>query len=658
MAGGGFENRAGSAGAYRPDIDGLRALAVLPVTFYHADVPGFGGGFVGVDVFFVISGFLITRIIVAGVTTRAFSYAEFYERRARRLAPALILVALAVVLFTLLFRSPRDADIFGESVTLFSIFSANFFFYDQLDYFGDPVEFYPLLHMWSLAVEEQFYLFFPPLVAAIWAGARARTDRLFWALAVIAAASFLAAVAVVRFDPQLAFFHTPFRIWELLAGGLLALNAPAAGAAARGVAAWVGLGLIAASTMLYQSGMPFPGAAAAPPVAGAALLIWCADPRTLNGSPPPFVSRVLSAPPLVFVGLVSYGFYLWHWPALSAARYMSSAPLTLAEALGVLSVAFALSVATLYAVERPFRRPGAILSRRGVFAVCGGTVASLLLIGFLLQESRGWPGRFPGLEPLLSEDATKYGPRAGVCAPAQDRVDPALAAGLDPSFCLLHGAGAGRPTALLWGDSHLWALAPGLRLWAEAQEVTVYVAWSPICAPLIGYDRPGPTRFHDCGAHNAAAPAVAEALRVDAVVLAAQWSRYADALGDPEILAATARRLRDGGAAVMAVSEPPSFDGHPPTALFRAAATGAAPALDLTGAADRLKEPSRAAIGAAATAAAIPVVPLADVFCDAARCRVAAANGASFFADSHHLSRIGARAAAPWLLEQLAPFDL
>ncbi|MEL6318734.1 MAG: acyltransferase, partial [Pseudomonadota bacterium] len=256
---------------YRPDIDGLRALAVLSVALFHAEVPGFSGGFVGVDVFFVISGFLITRIIAAEAAEGRFSYWRFYERRARRLAPALFLVAAAVVAFTLLYRSPRDADIFGESVTLFAVFAANFFFYNQLDYFGDPAIFYPLLHMWSLAVEEQFYLVFPPLLLALWGLGAAR--RL-WALAAVAAASFGASLIAVASDPQLAFFHTPFRMWQLLAGGLLALApAPRLGAPARNALGFAGLALALAPVALYDKTTLFPGLAAAPPTLGAVLII-------------------------------------------------------------------------------------------------------------------------------------------------------------------------------------------------------------------------------------------------------------------------------------------------------------------------------------------------------------------------------------------------
>ena len=631
--------------SYRPDIDGLRALAVMAVALYHAEIPGFSGGFVGVDIFFVISGYLITRIIAAGARRGDFSFLDFYERRARRLLPALFLVATAVTLFTLAYKSPRDTAIFGESVSLFAVFAANFFFYDQLDYFADPAAFYPLLHTWSLAVEEQFYLIWPPLLLLLW---RWRPERVFAALAALAALSLAASVVAVAYDPQLAFFHTPFRLWQLGAGGLLALAPPVfAGGrgqrARRDGAAALGLALMVGSIAFYSDQTPFPGLAAIPPTLGAALVIAAGA-----GGEAGRVGALLSARPAVFVGLCSYSFYLWHWPALSAARYLSFEPLSIAQSIGVLVVAFLLAALTWAYVERPFRGAGQVLGRQGVFACAGAGIAAFLLFGWAVQETNGLPGRFPALAPLFTEDARRYGPAPASCAPLPGRrrgeIADDLLDGVDPRSCALRQAAEGRPVVALAGDSHAWALAPGLALWAEQADVTLYVLWSPTCPPFIGADRPVKTRFFDCARHNAAMPDVAKALGARHVLLAAQWSRYEPRLDLAAGITATAKALRDRGVEPVLIAEVPAQLGHTPTLVFRARSLDRPYPL----ARDRetLEVPLRAArdaVAQGAAAAKLRLLDPGDHLCPDGDCAVMSEDGATLYADSHHLNRIGAR---------------
>ncbi|MEM9725933.1 MAG: acyltransferase family protein [Pseudomonadota bacterium] len=682
--------------AYRADIDGLRAIAVLAVALFHAEIPGFSGGFVGVDIFFVISGFLITRIIAAEAAAGRFSYLRFYERRARRLAPALFVVVAAVAVFTLLYRSPRDADIFGESVSLFAVFAANFFFYNQLDYFGDPAVFYPLLHMWSLAVEEQFYLILPPLLLLFWRFGRGGA---LLALGALAAASFAAALIAMSHDPQLAFFHTPFRMWQLLAGGLLALAPPPRwSAGTRNALGLIGLALALAPVALYDKTTLFPGLAAAPPTLGAVLVIAAglgraagpkasapspsstrlglgpspdqrspagADPAPAaeNGPMGGIAARLLSAPPLVFIGLCSYSFYLWHWPALTAARFLSpgpmESPLSIPSALMVLAAAFGLSALTWAYVERPFRRPGGVLSGRGVAIGVASCVAALLLLGWVLQETRGLPARFPSLAPMFTEDARRYGLAPQDCARATRLVPEALRGEIDPGFCKAHDAGPDRPVALLWGDSHAWALAPGVARWAEAADVSLFVAWSATCPPLLGVDRPVQTRFHDCRRHNAAALRLAPALGVDQLILAAQWSRYHRRVNLTARLGETVAAARAAGAAPVLIGETPPAGVHAPTALFRAEMVGAPPGALPEDRAEALAPiaGSVADLEAAARAAAIPLWSPAPAICPRGGCVFQADDKAPLYADSHHLNRIGARRLGAALAEILGPHD-
>lgn len=634
---------------YRPDIDGMRAIAVLAVAGYHAEIPGFSGGFVGVDIFFVISGYLITRIIADAAARGAFSYWEFYERRARRILPALFVVGAAVAIFTVIYRSPRDVDIFGESVTLFAVFAANFFFYTQLDYFADPVEFYPLLHTWSLAVEEQFYLIFPPLFLLLSSLAPGRIGAV---LAGLAAVSLVASVVVVWFvDPQLAFFHTPFRMWELLAGGLLAvIRLPMAPAKAWEALAAFGAVLLAAPVLMYQSEMLFPGFAALPPVLGATLIVAAGlDGRST------VVGRMLSWPPLVYVGLASYSFYLWHWPALSAARYLTFQPLELLDRVGVLAIALALAVLSLHFIERPFRRGGGIVGRRGVFGLAAAGVAGFVVLGWALQETRGWPQRFAHLAPLTQRDASQYGLTPGRCAPALDAVREDLRGAIDPSFCAVSQPANPSARVFYWGDSHIWALAPGLAAAAEIEGWRSWLAWSAVCAPLIGFDRPGPTRFHDCAAHNRAAPALAADLQADIVVLAARWRAY-DASDVLQRLPETISQLSGAGARVVVIDQAPTLAFHAPTTLFRAAVIGRDHGFDLAPSTLETRTPEAVAEFRQVVEAAGGVyLSLFPALCSDAACRVTASDGAPLYADNHHLSRIGAREIGPFLARMLAP---
>lgn len=258
---------------YRTDIDGLRALAVLPVVFYHAGLPGPSGGFIGVDVFFVISGFLITSIVAGEIVDGRFSLVSFYERRARRILPALtcvILASFAVGWFILL---PEEFQDFGQSAIATSVFISNVYFAYTFDYFSRAAEFAPLLHTWSLAVEEQFYLFFPPLLMFLaWMG----WQRSFLIVVGLSLLSFVAGVIILPIRADWVFYLIPFRAWELGAGAALALASlqPPGNRAWREALALAGLAGILIPVFVFDSRTPFPGLAALPPVIGTTMLIW------------------------------------------------------------------------------------------------------------------------------------------------------------------------------------------------------------------------------------------------------------------------------------------------------------------------------------------------------------------------------------------------
>jgi peptidoglycan/LPS O-acetylase OafA/YrhL len=424
-----------SSTPYRPDIDGLRALAIIPVVAYHAWPAIFPGGFVGVDIFFVISGFLITRIILAP----GFSFSEFYCRRVRRIFPALLLVLAATLVLGGAFLPPDSFHNLLAHAIGGGLFVANFVSYHDAGYFSGASDLKPLVHLWSLGVEEQFYLLWPVLV---WVALR--RGVLTRAIALGAVASFALFVWLSEADPRAAFFLSPSRFWELLAGAMLVnVVLPARWV---GVASIGGLGLIAASVAFISSETEFPGLLMLAPTAGACLLLLS------PGSP--VGARLLSSRALVWIGLISYPLYLWHWPLLSLLRNFERAPGP------VVLVAFvagsvALAAATRRLVERPlvhFRlRPVAM-------GLAGGMLAAVTLTA-VTYASAPIEGRAMSNAACTSRYA--YQP-------------PGLWS------CLL--SKNADPTVLVLGDSHAHHLYEGLAETLPSEAVLSIGA----CPPMIG----------------------------------------------------------------------------------------------------------------------------------------------------------------------------
>lgn len=329
---------------YRRDIDGLRALAIMPVLFYHAGFPGFSGGFAGVDIFFVISGFLITSIIAGELQAGEFSLGRFYQRRIRRIFPALFVMLLAVAAAGLFLLAPRDAGALGKTLAATTVFASNILFWRESGYFDIASAAKPLLHTWSLGVEEQFYLLFPLFLMLAWKLGRHVKAAVLAAMAV----SFAIAVYAVGAYPSAAFFLLPSRAWELMLGAVLALGivrAPHA-PAGREVLGVLGLGLVAYAVFRLDRSMPFPGINALIPCAGAACLILA------RGS---YVSRLLCLQPVVVTGLVSYSLYLWHWPLMVFMQYGRAQPLTFFEGSVLVMLSGLMACLSWRYVEQPLR---------------------------------------------------------------------------------------------------------------------------------------------------------------------------------------------------------------------------------------------------------------------------------------------------------------
>ena len=385
---------------YRPDIDGLRAIAVLSVVLYHFGIGGLQGGFVGVDVFFVISGYLITRIIHSEMQRGEFTLARFYERRARRIFPALFVVLLATMAAGLWILLPSDLAWLGKASVATVLFASNVLYLLKSGYFDSSAEFNPLLHTWSLGVEEQFYLGLPLLMLLV---GRFWTRGLGKVLAICAVLSFIACVVVQPLNFKATFFLSPFRAWELLLGSLLGIGAVPAirHAAARNGLAFVALCALLGSVAFMGGGIDFPGWKVGIPVSATALLLH------VGSSGGSRVSSALSWRPLVFVGLISYSLYLWHWPMLVLAKYRSGMePLSPVTSLVLLALVLLFAVASYYLVERPFRKAGRGapgLSQRQVFAASTVAAVALLAVGLSFAREGGFPARVPAEVAILDQ---------------------------------------------------------------------------------------------------------------------------------------------------------------------------------------------------------------------------------------------------------------
>ncbi len=359
-----------SSRVWQEHIDGLRAVAVLAVLLHHLDIHPFSGGFVGVDVFFVISGYLISRMIYDEIgRTGRFDILGFYERRARRILPAFAVVTAAVLIAGNFLLLPDEFARLGRSALYACLFGANVLFYQTTNYFVPAADTQPLLHTWSLGVEEQFYIVFPLVVAVVWRGGK----RLLMAVLV---ASFIASLVLAQHavgsEPMAAFYLAPHRAWELLAGSLLALpGVPSAGRKVREAAALVGLSAILFAIFRYGPLTPFPGVTALLPVAGTVLILWANDGRvTVTG-------RALSLPPFRAIGLWSYSIYMIHWPLIVFTKDLFEPGDEVMRHASIIAASIGLGYLSYRFVEAPFRSGRLTWGRPAVFGSAAAALTRL-----------------------------------------------------------------------------------------------------------------------------------------------------------------------------------------------------------------------------------------------------------------------------------------
>lgn len=562
-------------GHYRRDVDGLRGLAILCVVLFHA-TGSLEGGFIGVDVFFVISGYLITGILLREVKTGKLSLAAFWERRVRRIMPASLVMAAVTLGLGLVILLPNDLQGLGKSLVAHVLTVSNFYFWKDSGYFDGASEEKPLLHTWSLAVEEQFYILYPLLFVIL---GRLMTSRgksadparvLLPGFSIAAVAGLLLSVWMVHKEAQMAFYLLPSRFWELLLGGILACFPDkwlrTSGPWSR-VGAVVGLALIIGSAVQLRETMPFPGWLALPPCLGGALLIWALAPDQ-PGTRSFWVRRVLESRVLVGLGLISFSLYLWHWPLLTFWEYMDAGFSRKTDdvvRLLIVLLAVGVSYASWRWVENPFRRPQPGSSRGRVFACALLGVTALVLSGAWVNWSDGFPGRWAPSELKVANAEHEM----GVESKEKGDAFVAVKAGRAPSF---GSQQAGAPVhVLVWGDSHAWCMSPAVAAAAESHGKAGLLTWYPSTPPGLGFVQPASSGLGSRAVEwGEAILKIVKDQKIPNVVLVGYWRRVAKGRLDELRLSLeqTVKRFREeAGAQVWVVRDVPVHQVMVPRAL-------------------------------------------------------------------------------------------
>ena len=459
---------------YRPDIDGLRAIAVIGVLFFHADL-GASGGYVGVDVFFVISGFLITGLIIKELREKRFSVLGFWERRVRRIVPALFVVTLTTLLLGYVFLLPAEYEMLGSSVLWLSLISSNLFFWKNTNsYFGGSAEEMPLLHTWSLSLEEQFYLIVPFVLLFLFRAGKSRS--IFWIICSFVLLSCCLSIYGMKNYGSATFYLLPTRAWELGAGSLVAFAVPIRSVRIRSMMQWLGIACILIPFFTYDKITLFPGISAIPPVAGTAFIIWAGMGEVPKANPLQ-IQRVLSMKVLVWIGLLSYSLYLWHWPLLAFNEYLVIWKDSVPVKISILLIALLLSWISWKFVEQPVRSRRMFGSRRSVVIFSSMAFSLLLICSSSLISKEGMTGRY-------TEDFLSHTDRG---LSKDSFFDYGKASKEFPENKSSLGIEGGEPIFFLWGDSHGMALARAIDAAAKELSVTGESAVKTSTLPVLGW---------------------------------------------------------------------------------------------------------------------------------------------------------------------------
>lgn len=497
---------------YRQEIDGLRAIAVMGVILYHVGLKSISAGYAGVDVFFVISGFLIGGIILRQREQGTFSYRNFYARRARRILPALFTVILFSMLAGWLTMMPNTLRYFGGAAMSTLLFISNIWFYEVIDYFNPAALKDPLIHTWSLAVEEQFYFFVPLLFGLLW---RFGAKALFWIFASLAILSLTTAILTNTDSPMAAFYLIHTRAWELFAGVLAALVFPKLTVSDRssGWLANLGLLLILGGLGLIPAHVPWPGGWTIIPVAGTALVL-------LFGQAPSLARSLLTLRPLTLIGLISYSAYLWHQPVISfldiSGHPLSGWPQTSATVAAILAASW---LSWRY-IEQPFRS-GSTLSKgtaRGSLILAGLLIATFAIGGHV---SKGYPNRMPPEVHEILAFKESQPPTYMQCIAVRKNVSK-----LVMSERCIHGENP-TPSIAVWGDSHAALLSQPLGTALGAHDLSLRELTLSACQPIPNLLNYGQSRATKCEQYNAdVMEYLLETPTLKTVILHATWGSY------------------------------------------------------------------------------------------------------------------------------------
>ncbi|ROP59370.1 peptidoglycan/LPS O-acetylase OafA/YrhL [Enterobacter sp. BIGb0383] len=633
---------------YRADIDGLRAFAVLFVVLFHFGL-GFPGGFVGVDVFFVISGYLIGGHIYQSKLEGRFSWGAFYVRRIKRILPALITVLIAVWLIMFFIATPADFKRLGRdaAATLLSI--SNVTLWNSIDYFSPNAEHNPLLMTWSLAVEEQFYFLAPLLILTL---TRFDKNRSLWLMAIATLFCFiLAAVGTIK-APNSAWFLTPFRAWELFAGALLGMvhtHYPAGFSSKKdNVKSAVGLALVTLCALFYGSQTSFPGIGALPVILGAVLLL---DAQTA------FINRRLfSWRPLRFIGLISYSLYLWHWPVISLYRYLCEAEPGAVTRILLVALSMVLATVSYYVIEKPFR--AAQHPQPRVFWRYGAVMGLLTLIFAMTWQQKGFPSRWPLEFTRMQAEIEE----------AEDLCMTSYGDTLLTGNALCNGGARGQKKIALIGDSHAGALAAAFRELAQEHQLTPVIFAKSSCAPLLGvYRHSAGWPLHDAQCRDFKQDVddyLARDEQISTVIIAGFWqsglmegkapwlSENAPSLRPDQALqqglAETISRLQRMGKRVIVLGDVPMMSFTPEKRVMRCFSRTFAYAnpqgsgvCEFAGHDSIEPDTASALLNNVSMQQNAVFANLQDALCDTATCRFAE-SAHIYYKDPHHLTRYAA----------------
>ena len=492
---------------HRADIDGLRAVAIIPILLLHCGLTRLKGGFVGVDIFFVVSGFLITGILQREMSDATFSFRDFYRRRIVRLLPALAVMLAVTLVAGILLLLPRPLADLGRSTAATGLLASNAYFYATSDYFAAASDGKPLIHTWSLAVEEQFYILYPLLLIGL---AKVHSHLRLKILTGLAVASFATGAALAWLAPSAGFFLLPARVWELLLGALVAsgvLERFPCSARLRNMACAIALIVLVACIFETRSGWPFPVPFALPvAVATAILLGWGQHGLTAS---------LLSLAPLRLVGLASYSIYLWHRPIIAYYQWETGSSLDGWEPAGLVAACLLAGFLSYYLVERPAMRAWRHGKGHGVHLAGVATLTVFALSGLAVSQNSD---ALRPLSPANRVAASYLGFDTTPAGKAQFGTDRCFTiptgAPYDRATCL--ALSSTRPNVLLLGDSHAAQLSQALR--AALPSANLLQATAAGCRPLIGGKG-----LAGCRAIMGAALHGIDLGKVDTVIIAGRW---------------------------------------------------------------------------------------------------------------------------------------